>query len=302
MKTMKRCALKFTGVLVVALGAASPFSPVEAGPSTSPSARQAARLKHNPPRGWIRHYLPDDRYKILGGTWKYVSTELDRFYYPAWAPEMLRRPAGRVIGFASGQDAEEAGYMPAAGYAGINPGFDRATAAKADTTGGTLARRVRLADGSSTILVPGGWRHMGNQRQTQNGVTINSDMFMPPGGKGMVMVMTMNLPNLPVGTDIGTMLRSGNLQNVISRANSRGPINNRLSNALNNISSRPATLGGLRGVALTPKTMVGSGMPQGAQMQALVAGRGSKVYILMGQSPGRPPAGYTQLVRSFQPR
>jgi hypothetical protein len=298
---MKRCAWTFTGVLVSALSVVLPPSPVEAGPSTSPSARQAARLKHNPPRGWIRHYLPDDRYKILGGTWKYVSTELDRFYYPAWAPEMLRRPAGRVIGFASAQDAEEAGYMPASGYAGVSPSFDRNVAQAGNSTGAPT-RRIRLADGVSTILLPSGWQHSGNQRQTQNGVAINSDMFMPPGGKGVVMLMTMNLPNLPAGTDIGRMLRSGNLQNALSQAGTRGPINNQLSNTLNNLSTRPATLGGLRGVAVTPKSTAGMGIPRNTRLQTIVAGRGSKLYMLIGGYENRPPAGYSRLVQSFQPR
>jgi hypothetical protein len=161
---------------------------------------------------------------------------------------------------------------------------------------------VRLADGASSILVPAGWQHSGNQRQTQSGVTINSDMFMPPGGKGVVTLMTMNLPNLPPGTDIGNILRSGNLKNAINQAGSRGPINNQLSNVLNNLSTRPATLGGLRGVAVTPRTVAGTGMPRNMNMQTLLAGRGSKLYMLIGGYEGRPPAGYSSLVRSFQPR
>jgi hypothetical protein len=67
-----------------------------------PSARAAAKLKKNPPPTWIQHYLPDDRYKIAGKVWKYVSTEVDRTYHLP----------NRVIGFSSAQEAEEAGYRP----------------------------------------------------------------------------------------------------------------------------------------------------------------------------------------------
>ena len=63
----------------------------KAGPTISPSVKAAARLKYNPPRNWIRHYLGDDRYKIAGGVWKVVTTPNDKFYYPAYAAEMLRR-------------------------------------------------------------------------------------------------------------------------------------------------------------------------------------------------------------------
>jgi hypothetical protein len=65
-----------------------------------------------PPRGWLAHYLPQDRYKITSGIWKVVSTETDRFYYRADAPAMLRQSPNRVIGFASWQDAMIAGYRP----------------------------------------------------------------------------------------------------------------------------------------------------------------------------------------------
>jgi hypothetical protein len=62
---------------------------------------------------WINHYLPEDRGKILGGVWKFVSTEDDEYYYRPSSSAMLEQPAGRVIGFASAADAEEAGYLPA---------------------------------------------------------------------------------------------------------------------------------------------------------------------------------------------
>ncbi len=88
---------------------------VSASRPMGPSALAAARLKNNPPRNWIRHYLPADRYKIAGGIWKYVSTELDTYYHRPDSALMLQQPAGMVIGFASIADAEEAGYLPARG-------------------------------------------------------------------------------------------------------------------------------------------------------------------------------------------
>jgi len=75
-----------------------------------PSAIEAARLKYYPPGGYLSHYLPDDRYKIAGNVWKYVSTDLDTYYHVPSSPNMMRQPAERVIGFASAADAEEAGY------------------------------------------------------------------------------------------------------------------------------------------------------------------------------------------------
>ncbi len=76
-----------------------------------PSAVEAARLKRYPAPSYLAHYLPDDRYKIAGGVWKYVSTDLDTYYHVPSSPNMLRQPASRVIGFATARDAEEAGYV-----------------------------------------------------------------------------------------------------------------------------------------------------------------------------------------------
>lgn len=98
-----------------------------------PSAIEAARLKDDPPPNFLSHYLPDDRYKIAGGVWKFVSTDLDTYYHVPSSPNMMRQPADRVIGFASIRDAEEAGYT-------------------ADPTDGT-AREAAMAEPS---LSPGG--------------------------------------------------------------------------------------------------------------------------------------------------
>lgn len=98
-------------LVVSALSAVLGWSPpLHAGPM-GPSARMAARLKKYPTSSWLAHYLPDDRYKIAGGVWKYVSTDLDTYYHRPDSPLMLRQPAGRVIGFSSTKEAEEAGYV-----------------------------------------------------------------------------------------------------------------------------------------------------------------------------------------------
>lgn len=76
-----------------------------------PSAMEAARLKARPPANYLSHYLPDDRYKIAGGVWKFVSTDLDTYYHVPSSKNMMRQPATNVIGFANARDAEEAGYV-----------------------------------------------------------------------------------------------------------------------------------------------------------------------------------------------
>jgi hypothetical protein len=313
---MKRCAWKFTGVLVASLGVVFPPALVEAGPSTSPSARQAARLKHNPPRGWIRHYLPDDRYKILGGTWKYVSTELDRFYYPAWAPEMLRRPAGRVIGFASAQDAEEAGYMPASGYAGVSPGFDRNTALSNTVTVTSQSaavrsgarRRVTLADGRSTVLVPPNWQHTRLATPAlatggQAAVNARYDLFTsgnPRQGGSLAMIISMNAPSFR-GRDLGAMLRDPNsMREIIAHLSRSNPNDAQLQSALANMRTRPATVGNLRGVELLnalPANLAAR-MPANVRLRWLMAGRGSNGWAVIQGYNRTPAPGLSTLVGS----
>lgn len=64
------------------------------------------------PRGWLAHYLKEDRYKVTSGVWKFVTTPNDPFYYAPSAAAMMRKPAGDIIGFYSWQDAMLAGYRP----------------------------------------------------------------------------------------------------------------------------------------------------------------------------------------------
>lgn len=87
-----------------------------------------ANKYRKPPVGYLSYYLPDDRYKLTSGLWKFVTVEDDNAYYPVHyyyrpdSPRFLsivaRKPPGsqarhnRVLGFASWQDALIAGYRP----------------------------------------------------------------------------------------------------------------------------------------------------------------------------------------------
>ena len=257
---------------------AAPLTPSRA--ADSPSVRAAARLKNHPPRGWIRHYLGEDRYKIAGGTWRFVSTELDRFYYPAYAPEMLRQSPGRVIGFASAKDAEEAGYMPGAGYAGIDPSFDRAYANGGSVStrggsGGEAAQRVTLADGTSTILVPAGWQRLMSDKQKDMSI----DMFVGPQ-KGMALVMSMRIP-MGNGYSAENLMSPRVMRSVLGQVgNSSGDA--RMSSALRNAKVEDVRLGGLRGITMTmPKNAI-RGLGGG---RSYIVGTGDRFYIAQGSTP-----------------
>jgi hypothetical protein len=125
---MKKALFPVIALVLSAVGASvANAAPTPGRKLPGPSAVQAARLKKYPPPNYLSHYLPDDRYKIAGNVWKYVSTDLDTYYHVPSSPNMLRQPANRVIGFANARDAEEAGYV-------------------ADPTDGTATRAV-----SSTV-------------------------------------------------------------------------------------------------------------------------------------------------------
>lgn len=299
---MKRHFVRVLALASVAL-LTSQVLVAQAQGQRSPSVRAAARLKHRPPSGWIRHYLPDDRYKILGGTWKYVSTELDRFYYPAWAPEMLRQPANRVIGFASAEDAREAGYLPGGGYAGVDPSFDKANATRVAATKRLVAKRIRLSDGRSSAILPSGWQHMGSSSREQ-GIAGQMDMIVAPDQKSLVMVMKTDIPNLPQGADIGTLMRSGKMDQIFQSARGAGPINSQMDSLMGSIRSRPATVGGLRGIVMTSK-MPTAGMPasmRNTKTQTYMAGRGNTLYVVVGAYDGRPSKGYSSVLNSLRLR
>jgi len=127
-----------------------------------PSAIEAARLKYYPPGGYLSHYLPDDRYKIAGNVWKYVSTDLDTYYHVPSSPNMMRQPADRVIGFASAADAEEAGYT-----ADPSDGTPQGAVSKGSFTGRGRSTAADLRYLNTLAPLFGGVRNLATNLQTQ---------------------------------------------------------------------------------------------------------------------------------------
>jgi hypothetical protein len=285
----------------------------------SPSVRAAARLKYNPPRNWIQHYLGDDRYKILGGTWKVVSTEMDTAYYPPWAPEMLRQPAGSVIGFPSAAAAEEAGYKrsnypmespllgvtqpvapaaPSGGPPSLSSLFMPQEGA-AITANAGAARRVVLSDGASSTVLPRGWTHIKTTRPVPsgNGQTVLIDMFVPGSMSSIAAIKDpmrarpvvfgfMQMPNAEA------MFSGRPLRQIGTAMERRGRVDTRL-NALR-AAMPPASFGNMRGVRMSVP------VPQYGTLPMVFAARGSKVTILADLS--RRAAGSQQITASFRGR
>lgn len=135
---------RFSGVLVALFALGALILPAQAQKRMGPSAKAAARLKHTPPPTWIQHYLPDDRYKIAGKVWKYVTVEVDRYYHLPNSAFMLRQSPARVIGFASAQEAQDAGYRPGPSVAASLVSITRVVSASAAPT---PTRRVRVVNG-----------------------------------------------------------------------------------------------------------------------------------------------------------
>jgi hypothetical protein len=78
----------------------------------SGKTRSAGRTTKTSKPAWINHYLPEDRGKITGGVWKFVSTEDDQVYHYGRCGQMLSQPRQRAIGFDTADSAYEAGYTP----------------------------------------------------------------------------------------------------------------------------------------------------------------------------------------------
>jgi len=273
-----------------------------AQPSTSPSALSAAKLKHRPPQNWIRHYLGDDRYKIAGGVWKVVSTELDRYYYPAWAPEMLRQKPGIVIGFASAAEAEEAGYMPS-GYP-MNQSLYGLTAseilaAKQQGRNSTLQRGtlILLADGRSTVILPKGWRHI--QGEGSIGDKKNAygklDVLTPSDDFDGRIGISFEFNYLPPGIDAETYLSAQAIENARSILQT----NSRSVEGLAEAKMGQTTLGGLRGVTFIPGQS--EKWPAGISGRMTIVGRGNKLYSMAARLPANDK-NYSTVVNSFRPR
>jgi hypothetical protein len=272
-----------------------------AQPSTSPSALAAAKLKHRPPQNWIRHYLGDDRYKIAGGVWKVVSTELDRYYYPAWAPEMLRQKPGIVIGFSSAAEAEEAGYMPS-GYPmgqslyGLTSAEILAAKQRGALPGVQTGTRITLSDGRSSVILPRGWTHTRMASQSAGaGATYQADMISPTGGKSGVFFAFINVP----GQNLESQLNSQSVSQMNSDLQQQSRLDGRIEQALKGARFTPATLGGMKGFSFVPGE--GAQLPPGMGGRMIMVARGSKLYMMGAQLP-TTDKNYGVIVNSFQPR
>ncbi len=281
---------------------------VQAGPS-GPSARMAARLKKYPTSQWLAHYLPDDRYKIAGGVWKYVSTDLDTYYHRPESAYMMSQPAGRVIGFSSAAEAEEAGYRP-------DPNLDSFPAVMVgSSTSRTVssAQRVILGDGSSSLLLPAGWSRSKGPGTSSQYVSSVSDFFTGPRGERFqVAILNLKLPASSRPLDLAqftnvrffnSLKSNGGTSASIDRmAQNSGVINSQLSgrnglsqlSRLDNFKISAVRLGGIAGVgAISIKPI--AGQPN----RTYTMGRGSKLWNISDFSRGQT---LTLILRSLQLR
>ncbi|MBW3635513.1 MAG: hypothetical protein KY445_03475, partial [Armatimonadetes bacterium] len=250
---------------------------------SGPSAKSAARLKKRPTSKWLAHYLPDDRYKIAGGVWKYVSTDLDTYYHRPDSPLMMRQSASRVIGFASAAEALEAGYKPAPGLNSYSSGATGAMGTSAMARS-SRARRVVLADGLSSVILPAGWRTLpGTTQRAQYGLMTRDQLLGPKGQRLVFETMVFSGPNA-ASVDLGRFvnvkffksMKTG-MNRFSNNLNSSSIVNSQISgqnttNAINqfqNINFFPVKVNGRTGV--------------GATMKAAVAGQPTRFY-LFGQA------------------
>ena len=304
--TARLLATLTIGVLATSMAQAAP---------TGSSAKAAARLKKAPTSAWLAHYLPDDRYKIAGGVWKYVSTNLDTYYHRADSPNMLRQPNNGVIGFASARAAEEAGYRadPRDGTATEvrrkieAQQFQREQqAAAAAGNGGkrTFVRpsgKVILGDGRSTLTVPPGWQRLLSDSQTKDGSTVSIDLMMHPGSKKAAILLTVTIPNVDVGRELSGGNFANNLKRFGTMANSTGDISNsgvgKVGDWFSQAKVRRTRWGGLNGVAVSPPPSAGA---KAGNM--LMVGRGNKLYLFQLAGEGKTPPNTSVMINSFKAR
>jgi hypothetical protein len=279
-------------LVVAASGVLFCCVPAFSEPTTSPSAIAAARLKYRPPDNWIRHYLGDDRYKIAGNIWKFVSTTTDQYYHRPDSPFMLSQPADIVIGFASAREAEEAGYLPGPSVHAIVLPALKGNGANVTTINNTkLAMKIVLADGVSTVLLPPNWKRTRTGAQTVLGYALQSDTIEPLKGGGSLRFAFINAPGNVNIEPFLTAQKFPQLAALASRTNKNAAAAKYLENAA--VSN--AKLGGRSGVTLTPRTSTPS-----ISGRMTVVARGAKVYLLEN-SAGRA-ANASVVINSFAPR
>ena len=300
--------------LLLATFVAGALAPGRAAP-TGPSAKAAARLKKNPRTQWLAHYLPEDRYKIAGGVWKYVSTNLDTYYHRADSPNMLRQPNTGVIGFESARAAEEAGYKPdprdgtLAQVRGQVEAQQFAREQQAAASAGNGGKRtfvkpsgkVILGDGRSTMTVPAGWQRLVSDNQSKDGSNFSIDLMLHPASKKAAILVTMTVPNVDVGRELSSGRFASNVKRFGTMANSSGEISNsgvgKVGDWLGQAKVRRTRWGGLNGVAISPPP--GSGANAG---NMLMVGRGNKLYIFQVAGKGKTPANTSAMIKSFKAR
>jgi len=296
-KTISRRAVRCTSAVFAVGGLLFGITHAGAWPSTSPSARQAARLKYRPPANWIRHYLGDDRYKIAGGTWKVVSTQKDSQYHRADCPRMLRQSPGIVIGFPSPAHGREAGYAP---DPLCDPDHSRPSAYGISASameinnngaGGRLVgKRIKLADGASTVVLPKGWTHTKGPSFSIRGTTITMDSLSSPTA-GSIVFAIIRMPK-NINLDFGRMLTPENIrssQAMLQKAmekNTGSSEGSAFVSQMNEIMKKQKidafTLGGIRGVR-TRMSGAAAGMYGGGR-QSIMAGTRTKIYQVSDSS------------------
>lgn len=291
--------LLLTGL--VAGGEAAKFA--GAAPIYSPSVRQAIRLKYRPPANYLRHYLGEDRYKIAGGTWRVLSTQMDNRYHRASCPNMLRQSPGIVIGFSSAQDAQESGYRPDGLCAPEYSSFTYAPGGSSSSSmgGGNVttvnrgrtAQRITLADGVSTVLLPPNWRRTQSGAANFFGLPVQSDTLRPLGRRGYIRFLIGDAPN---GMNAEQILQPETLRSMLARGGQSGAVNNQLSSIVSKMTIGRARLGGLSGVALTIKP---GQQIQGYTGRYIAVARGSRIYQIDDEGKGIP--GRALIVTSFRP-
>ena len=298
--------LTVTTVGAISIGHAAPVGP---------SAKAAARLKKNPTSNWLAHYLPDDRYKIAGGVWKYVTTNLDTYYHIPSSPNMMRQPNSGVIGFSSAREAEEAGYKPDPRDGTLaqvrgqieKKQFEMEKDAAASAPPGTKRTFVKpngkviLGDGRSTMTVPSDWMRIGSDRQSQQGRDFTIDLMMHPKSKKIALLLTMTVPNIDVGRQLSSGQFANNMNRFGTAVNSSGDISNsgagKFGDWMQQAKVRRTRWGGLNGVVVSPPPSVGS-----KAGNLLMVGRGNKAYLFTIGGEGKTPASTSAMIKSFVAR
>ena len=194
-------SFKASGIAFVMIAIAPAFAQDAAtGPTigtkspSGPSAKAAAQLKYHPPDNYLKHYLGDDRYKIAGHVWKMVSTQLDTYYHRPTCPNMLKQSPDIVIGFASKADAEESGYRsdPVCQPQEESVIFGQLPGRVTDYL--VIAQPVKLADGTTSVIVPSQWKRTASRALEFFGTKMSTDTFKRKGAVGEVSITIFPAP------------------------------------------------------------------------------------------------------------